>query len=256
MRFMFALLLAAGFSGCASAVLKKDEVKKVKTAAIIGWDLSVERPRDFKISLGAKDDSPGGMKGATVSVPKPSPLAGELYDKFQVKTEKSIGVRVMSRANLEKHPAYQRWYSEYTEGWQNRGFVPEQWDVYRPEKVLDTYSIRKMEPAQLEELRKALGVDALIVADIHTTLEKRATVMSLVGGGNLVPKASLSFSLFRNKINDAIWWEPQISFTDENTKIESFIGFADSSKTQSGSMNVARTVIDNAGNEFKQKLNQ
>lgn len=191
--------LAIVLSSCAS--IDKEKFAKIDRVAIIGFDVTQQRPiqkSDIAKSLLGNLDSPKAeLKLATVS-PHVAPMI-ETFEN-QMKTQKKW--TVLSQADLKKSPTYQAVLKKKTEGFSTRPQMNERFDIYRSETSMDYFAGLMIDKDDLKKIAQELRVDTLAIVSSKILLNNNSTFMSLIGKGEFKPLSEFSFSLFDGATGD------------------------------------------------------
>lgn len=215
-------------SACASQQVKKEELAKVRTIAIVGFDVlqqkSVSGGDLLGLALGGK-----GAGAATTKLSVESAHLSPVLEDLHSQLGRGQSWRVLPLSQVKASKQYQNLYRDKTEGFQNRPSVPDRYDPYRAPGFLDSWAIQTSSPEQLRALAQELRVDALVVASATVHLNNSSLFSSLVGKGEYKPKADLTMILIQVPSGDRIFTAtvqgPESEAGEKNT-----LGMADDAK--------------------------
>jgi hypothetical protein len=237
------ILLLAGFTGCAGLTHHRNEeaLKSVKKVAVIGF--SLVEPTSAKLGIDLGSGKTGAVAGGSM-ITKKSPEVEEMYLALVKSYAKNMGWQVVPPGVMKQNSGYQAAYDRTMKGFQNKYPVGQGQQQFLVDGIMDRDSARILGNEGRTKLIQALGVDAIISADVHVVLNGT----SVMGFGSRKPQANLSFQLFRPNTDSADWFEGQIK-GDEATKSVGATAFIDESLLHRLSVESARTAFAKIGSK-------
>jgi len=197
--FVPVLLLAA----CAGKTVKKEELAKVKKAAIIGLEVQQQK------SVSAGDIVGAALKtnknGASPHLRQESSHIDPIYEDAANKLAKQTGWKVLTIEQVRNNPAYKKFFDEKTHGFHQGAILNDRFDLFAPTGVLDSFAIMTTKHETLEELAKALGVDAVVYASSVVNLNNNSGWASMVGKGEYHPNSNLNFYVLDARSGEKIF---------------------------------------------------
>lgn len=211
------------FSGCATKKINEAELNKVKTVAIVAFTSTL--PVSQTLSLDAGSGKTSGAAGGSL-IPGSSKESEEILTSLVLALQKNKRWQVTELAALKKNPAYIQAYKATMEGWQNKMPPGEGQTNYQVEGIMDKDGVRLLGPEGKNQLIKALGVDAVVVVNVHTTLEG----FKVMGIGKRKPQSTANIQVYSINEEGPIWFE---SFKGEQSdESVGMTGFIDETKLQ------------------------
>jgi hypothetical protein len=207
MRKLSLLLLPVLFTGCASLtkVSKQNEgLAKVKKVAIVGFSVSYQEPPRSKIGeiihtakmLSGSDDSPKYGENDNIDL---------MYQEFADKVQQETSWRVLPVSQLAGLPRYKSLVKESTEGLQLRPPLPESTSVLRAHHIMDAGAFGMMKPEQKAQLAKELGVDAILIVNVISSIEVEGGIKKYIGMAEFRPRAQVSVEMVDGKSDKPLW---------------------------------------------------
>lgn len=184
-KLILGILMVSGLA-CSSKLVKTDELKTVRSVAVIGFDLQQQRSVSGMDLLAVATRS-AGTPGAAPASAKEEPRAEQSYRDFTGSLVAKTGWKVMSIDQLRGHGAYLAYVKSKTEGLQSRPMINERFDLIRPHGVVDQFAVLTTEKDELIRLAKALGVDAVVTVSTTVELNNNSMLASMVGKGEYKP---------------------------------------------------------------------
>jgi len=198
--FLSALIL---LNGCSTLSVKKEDMTSIKKVAITGFGSTQDMPAGLVFSLGSKSESPGS--NLTVLGPEEEKHVNQMYQDLATTLEKNLKWNVLSRDDVAHSSRYKNIYTQKMEGWHSRPVAGENTHLYHPSGIADAWIMRQLDQKERDQLIDELNVDALILASVRVTLEDQGGLKKLVGAGELHPKASLYFEIYKKGIEEPVW---------------------------------------------------
>ncbi len=202
-----AFMVACGSMGVRD--IKKDEVAKIKSAAVVG--ITIEQAASSSISLDAGKVS--GEAGGSI-IGKQESYAEDLFVTLSENLKRNLGWKMSDTKSLVNQPGYLKAYKSTMEGWQNKMPVASGYFRVTAKSVMDADAIRILKPEGREILMKELKVDALVVAVINLSNE-----IPTLGIGSHYPYATVSFQVYSRGQENPIWFDGQV--LGEKSKVSS-----------------------------------
>jgi hypothetical protein len=207
MRQLGLLLLPILFTGCASLtkVSKQNEnLAKVKKVAIVGFSVSYQEPPRSKIGeiihtakmLSGADDAPKYGENENVDL---------LYQEFAEKIQKENSWHVLPVSQLAGLPKYKSLVKDTSEGLQLRPPLPQSMSVLRAHQIIDAGAFRMMKPEQKARLAKDLGVDAVLIVEIISSIEVEGGLKKYIGMAEFRPRAQVTVEMIDGKSDKPLW---------------------------------------------------
>lgn len=214
MKKLILVFIGFAFFGCASKVVKTEELKGIKKVAIVGFELQQQRPVSgmdlLKIATHQKVST-----GASLAMGAESPHVEIAYKNLAQELGSKTGWIVMPIENLRKHRAYAAWLKSKTEGFQNRPIINDRFDLLRPAGIGDNFSVLTTEKEKLAQLAKELGVDAVVTISTVVNLNANGVFAALTGGGEYKPSGQTTFV-----VKNPVTAENIIMLSGEGEKVE------------------------------------
>jgi len=180
-----ALLPLALWSGCAGLTHHKDEaaLSQVKKVAVVGFAVNEPAP---PINLNTKD-----------------PIEIDQMYVGLVKAFEKQGWKSLPPATIRANAGYKAAYESTMKGFQNKYPPGQKQRRLLAGEIMDNDSLRILDVSGRDVLMKALGVDALVTAQVDVIL----TGTAVLGIGAQYPFARLSFWLYTRGKNSPDWFE-------------------------------------------------
>jgi hypothetical protein len=228
---VLAVLALTGIAtGCAGRKIAHDQVDTVKKVAIVGFGVEQRVPNTaegvLSDMMAPKDNSfMSGAKAAKIA--EPAPHARIMYDLLQDQLAKGMGWKVIAREDLTRRSDYAAFFHDKTKQPQMRPFVSgPNMEMYVPEGVVESFLIHSMSIEERRALIKKLGVDAVALVTVRIELENGGGLKTLVGAGDLHPRAKVSFELYNSTAEDPIWMDLNADGDASAEGVEHVLGFA------------------------------
>lgn len=207
MRQLGLLLLPILFTGCASLTKvskQNDGLAKVKKVAIVGFSVSYQEPPKSKLGqmldtakkLTGNDDSPRYGENDNVDL---------LLQEFADKVQKENSWHVVPVSQLAGLPEYKRLVKQTTEGFQMRPPLPESMFVLRAHHIIDAGAFSMMKPEQKARLAKDLGVDAVLIVNVISTIEVEGGLKKYIGMAEFRPRAQVTVEMIDGRSDKPLW---------------------------------------------------
>lgn len=187
LRFAIGVFLLIGFVGCSGLTHKRNEavLAKVRKIAVAGFTVREPAP-------------PGGMLDE-----HSMKLIEEMHLNLIKAFAKQMAWQVVPASPMKKNPGYQVAYNKTMKGFQNKMPASQNQRKISVDEIMDNDSLRILGSGGRTQLMKALAVDALVTAEVTVILSGT----SVMGIGNLYPKARLSFQLYSPNADTPDWFE-------------------------------------------------
>lgn len=236
-------------AACATSKIEKEKIVKIRSAAIIGFDLEQQKP----VSAGDLLDiaTKNVPTGPNYTPRTESAHVDEAYTNAVKEIQTSQKWKVQSLSDLKNNPAYVRFFKSKTEGFQTAIPIENRFTLYQATGVLDSYAILTTEKEKLAALQKDLGVDALIIVHNKVNLNNSGMMMSLIGKGTFSPSATTTVTI--QNADEKIYFE-----SVEGSKIKSgeknFLGMAADEKINILSVRASKSSVEMLFNGLRQKV--
>lgn len=232
MKKIFLGLLSTSFLGltaCTTFSVEKERLAKVKTVAIVGFEVNQQIPPGLKDIFTAgrqkNDKSFGKVAGWTEAE-----HATEMYKNLATKLQKEKSWQVIPLEQMVANPAYIQAFKSKTEGLQNRPITDERTEMFHAKGVLDSFAIRTLDDEILQKLKQDLKVDAIVTASLTVHLNNNSALASLVGAGEYKPSATMYFDVKDLKDNKSIWMDTNAKGEEVKEGSRNFLGLTEESK--------------------------
>lgn len=196
-----------GLTACGSLKrrdVNQSEIRSVRKVAIAAF--SFEQPQAGLAKLaGEKNYVPSESNDALLA----------LHDAAKTLQSK-LRWQILNVDTMRANEAYKKAYASKMEGFQ-MGKMPPQGKEFIAPGVMDAQSIRRMKPAERDELMKALGVDAIMEAKANIGFASKG--VKVMGVGSRYPQAILHFFVFKKGVEQAVWFEGQIEGVASETSV-------------------------------------
>jgi hypothetical protein len=164
-----ALLLGASLAACASGTVDHARLRQARAVAVVGFSAHLDLPE----ASGPKVAAAGvgwavGPGGAARSAEAAQATA--LYEGLRAALREGLGWSVLSRPELLARPAFAAVLQ--AQGAVERGLLARSDRYVHPEGVLWEIKARALTLEERERLLEGLGVDLLVVAQVHLTPEE------------------------------------------------------------------------------------
>jgi hypothetical protein len=204
-RVVFSVAALVSLCSCGSLVRgrDKDEVGKVQTAAVIAFSDIEPQAVDIGMSL---------LTGQTKGKDGPSYLAAndahtdKMYQDLVAGFGNEMKWKMLPLDQMQSNPTYIHDYQATMEGFQNKMPLPKGQKQFLVSKVLDWDGPRILGAQNRDDLMRALGVDALIVARVEVVLHGT----SIMGIGARHPQANVSFQVYTLGHPNPVWYDGRI----------------------------------------------
>lgn len=233
--------------GCASKIVKTEELKAVKKVAIIGFDLQQQRPVSGSDLLAIVTHSKVSTD-ASVKMGAESAHVDATYKNMAQELSSKTGWKVTKIEDLRKHPAYVAFVKSKTEGFQNRPIINDRFDLLRPTGVVDNFAVLTTEKEKLTQLAKDLGVDAVVTASTTVNLNANGAFAALTGNGEYKPSGRTTLM-----VKNATTAENIIMLSGEGPQVETGV------KNVAGltnEENLNKLVVEATGLSVRNVLNE
>jgi hypothetical protein len=218
--------------GCAHAV-NVDRISHVKTAAIIAYngevDIRDDRPEAQGSSISGALSGIQGLSDVASDETQARRVAEgqKTYDALVDKLSRGMGWSVLSRDQVTSNPAVQKLFAEKMKDLSvNKGFR------FGVDKILWS-EMGDLSQEQQAELKKALGVDALLVVRVQVKQGKLWGVgVNQDGVWDVYPKGILSFSAYDGGEGGAIWNERWVEGANTQGSLKRVMGVNETANEQ------------------------
>jgi hypothetical protein len=197
--FLSVLLLAA----CAGKTVKKEELAKVRKAAIIGLEVQQQKSVSAGDLLGAALKT--NKNGASPHIRTESSHIDPIYQDAATKLAQQTGWKVLTLEQVRGNAAYKKFFADKTGGMHSAPILNDRFDLYAPTGILDSWAIMTTKAEKLEELAKAMGVDAVVYASSVVNLNNDSMLASMVGKGEFHPSSNLNFFVLDSRTGEKIF---------------------------------------------------
>jgi len=215
-----ALALVLTITGCTSKIVKTAELAQVKKVALIGLDVQQQKSVS-KGDLLAIATRTASKPGAQPALRTEGAHLEDIYKDTAKKIEQRTGWKVVPLADLKKNAAYQKYFKEKTEGFQNRPIINDRYNLYGAPGVVDSFAVMTTKPERLKEIAADLKVDAVAYATFTVDLNNDSLLASMVGAGEFRPSASTSLFVLDGRTGEKIYMAsakgPQVEKGERNT---------------------------------------
>ncbi|NCN26565.1 hypothetical protein GW915_03235 [bacterium] len=204
-RYLIALfILAFAFVSCSSTKLDQESVKQVKKVGVVGIEVIQEM-------LG-ESDGPSMGNGAR----QESEHVKTIFDGFINSIHKNKSWKALSYNKITSNAYYFQQYKNEMKGLRSVPPPGANREVFSAPKLMDQWAISRMTKDQKNLLCRKLGVDAIAYLRIQSDLKAKASLLTLVGGGNVVPDARVQIELYSLAKGEVIWRESALAKTSSD----------------------------------------
>lgn len=253
MKKLSVLLLPFLLAACSSftKVTKQDDgLARVKKVAVVGFSVSYQQPPKNKLAeivdtakaLTGKDDAPKYGENKDVNI---------LYQDFVTKVQKETPWQVLMASQLTSLPKYKILLASSTDGLQLRPLLPKDMSVLRPTQIMDAGAFRMMKPEQKSKLAKELGVDAVMIVDIISTVEVEGGLKKYIGMAEYRPRAQVTVEMLDSKSDKPLWQDSWAWGTGDKA-VQSTLNIADNNELMEQVKIAVRYGYDDLLGRYKQ----
>ncbi len=244
--FKFAFLFGFLSLSACSSTLKKEELGKVKSVAVIGIGVEQQKPVSADDLIGMamgheQDTSP------EYSLRNESEHIEKIYNNTVKNIKTNTGWNVLSMEKVRRDPAYRFYFQKKTSGMQNRPPVHHRYTYYQAKGILDDFEVFTTSEEDLNKIKDSLGVDALVVVRLKVNLNNSSMISNLVGKGSISPSSQATVVIFDNGKNK-IFSESIVGEKIEDSG-KHFLGLAEDKKVNELSI---KASDDSVAKVFKQ----
>ena len=194
------LVLVILQSGCVSKEINELEVNRVKKVAVIAYTLNLPMPAELSLIASDVTDLASG-KG--LSFNNDSKAAEAILNQVNTVLTKKQQWTVLSVEQLRQNPAYINAYKSTMDGLQNKMLSNDGSRDFLAKGIMDKDGHRLLKATGRAELMKALGVDAIAIVHVTTSLKG----FSFFGFGSKKPQANVFIQVYNSPDQRAIWHE-------------------------------------------------
>lgn len=227
--FLMSLLACSGFQ---TRVKNEAALANVKKVAVTGFCVVQPKPP---------------MKSGGGGIVSQSPESSQMYDSVVKAFSDKTKWKVSPPSLMKKNPGYVAAYDRTMKGFQNKYPVSSDQQKYTVESIMDNDSLRILGVEGRNALMKALGVDALITAQVDVFL-KGNTVMGI---GSRYPQARLSFQLYTPNADRADWFEGNLEGEEAKVSVGK-TAFIDEKILNEQALLSARSAFNKIGSNPKE----
>ncbi|MES3037359.1 MAG: hypothetical protein V4736_05570 [Bdellovibrionota bacterium] len=248
MKYIIVSIVGLSMFGCASNLVKSEEMKGVKKVAIVGFDLQQQRSVSGMdlLSIAAKVPVKNGASPALGAESTQAELA---YKDFAANLNGKTGWSVMKIEDLRKNAAYTAFFKSKTEGLQNRPIINDRIDLLRPAGVVDNFAIMITEKEKLAQLAKDLGVDAVVTSTTTIDLNSNGVFAAVTGNGEYKPSGKTTML-----VKNAAAGENIISLSAQGPKVEqgekNIVGMSNEENLNKLALEATRLSVQNVMKEI------
>ncbi len=200
---VFLLGMAALSVGCASVGVIKERVEPIKKVAIIGYEVEEQ-----KAPILAAPQPKYGMPASMLTMPpRETKVAAELYKNLSDVLTKELHWQVVDMSKVATNEAYHDTQQKISKLLMFNHGRKADWEAYLAQGIIPAKEFDSMDSRTKEALRRALGVDAIVVVENDVEMRKKASLMNLVGGSGSIPVSTVHFSVYDMKDDKAVWWD-------------------------------------------------
>lgn len=197
------ITMAAFTTGCASMGVIKDRVEPIKKVAIIGYEVEEQ-----KAPLMAPPSPKYGMPASMLTMPpRETKVASELYKSLSDVLTKELNWQVVDMSKVANNEAYKDTQQKIAKMLMFNHGRKADWEAYLAQGIIPAKELDTLDPRTKEALRRALGVDAIVVVENDVEMRKKASIMNLVGGTGTIPVSTVKLSVYDLKDEKPIWWD-------------------------------------------------
>ena len=206
LQLQVALLLTSFLGACASqSVLDDVRVRRVQSAALIGFEIQQEMPIEIsasKLFLGGSSDD-----GANIPVPELSSHALQGFQDANEVLTREFKWKSIPYEKLIKNTSYKAAFQDRMTGFRNIPPVHKDWKLFEARDVLDWTAVNRLSAEQRAELAKSLGVEALVALQVRAESAEKASLLNLAKGAKFQPFANVSLVIYDSGGQVVLWRE-------------------------------------------------
>lgn len=253
MKKIIVLTLTVLLSACASMtkVTKQDvALSQVKKVAIIGFSVTYIEPEKSKFAqlvdtakvLTGNDDKPQYGENTDVGI---------LYQDFVAKIQKETPWQVLPTAQMASNASYKKIYKSGTEGLQIRPPITKDATVLRPTQILDAGAFVMMKPEQKAQIVKDLGVDAVMIVSIISSMETEGGLKKYIGMAEYRPRAQVNIEMIDAQSQKPVW-QDSWAWGKGDKAVQSTLNIADNKELMEQVKIAVRYGFDDLLGRYKQ----
>jgi hypothetical protein len=206
--------------------VKPEALAKVKSVALVGFELVQQQPKDLEISLGGSSDAGMPAMMPMSKIPVATKHAESVYDVVRNTCQKDLGWAVRDAESLRKDATYQNAFKKQTTGLRSLPPVPTDSDVFSVAGVMDWWAWEKMSPLDRRSALATLKTDAVLVVRARSQLKEGFSFKKLYGGGNFQPQVSYELKLYGADGEDVIWSDFNVQGAPTDKTVGHFAGIS------------------------------
>lgn len=214
------LVLALALTGCTTKIVKTAELAQVKRVALIGLDVQQQKSVSKGDLLAIATRTASSPQATPMLRSEGAHLEG-IYKDVAKKIEQRTGWKVIPLADLKRNAAYQKYFKDKTEGFQNRPMINDRYNLYGAPGVVDSFAVMTTKPERLKEIAADLKVDAVAYATFKVDLNNDSMLASMVGAGEFRPSASTSLFVLDGRTGEKLYMAsangPKVEKGERNT---------------------------------------
>lgn len=190
-----AFVLITALSACSTIKVDHENLNNVKRVAVVGMEIIEEDPnQEEALSMGN-------------SARQSSNELTKIYKDFINRAKRNTKWQVIDHNRVVSNSYYQKLFNSTMKGIRSLPPPGKNREVFVAPGLLDHWAVFKMTAEQKNELAKKLGVDALMVLQIRSDLNRQASFLTLAGGGRYVPDATAFAQLYYAQSSSLVWDE-------------------------------------------------
>jgi len=224
---------------CASVQVRPTPLATVHKAAIVafGWsvDLSSESDKSISNPVGDAMSTSRAISALAKGAPAADQPAVTAYGAFGKKLEEDLHWTVVPLQDLAANPALQQFIAS------NRRMG----DNYAIPGIMHPLHVDRLSAAQRKELLAALGVDALVVADVK--IKVGGTSGFAMGGMGKItkyPQATIALTAYGSQDAEPMWQDRWAAGEKSKTGIANTMGVVNDSTADSAFAEATASGLD------------
>ncbi len=227
MRKFLAITSIFALGACSTGPkVNSEALAKVKTIAIVGFEVVQQQPKDLEFSIGGSSSSDELDRMPMSKNPVTAKHATQIYEVIRKTLKKDMSWQVADVEMLRKNSQYSEVTKEQTSGWRSLPPVGAQFDVFSNAGIMDYWAWEKLSTDKRKQVISDLGVETALVIRARSTLKESFTVKKLYGGGNYHPQVALELKLYAADGSEVIWSDHHVLGEPTSEKAGHFAGIS------------------------------
>jgi hypothetical protein len=203
-----------GLAACGTTHSRDESaVDKIQTAAVVAF--SVIEPAPPKLALSLTSGKVGAEAGGSMISKKNENHVDQMYTELLTSMNSKLHWKVMSPGEMGANAGYQKAFDSTMKGFQNKMPPGAGQQQYLVDNVMDFDSPRILDSKGRDELIRALGVDAIVVARVDVMLDG----FSIMGFGTRHPQSRLCLMVYTLGHERPVWFDGGIDGKESDQSV-------------------------------------